>query len=296
MKDITNSHSRHVGSGQQAYLYLLFELIGNDSQVICLEEPELHIHPMLGKNLNRFLRAQSTQVILLTHSPVFLDLATIPNNMVFSKTEHQTSVTGAKNKKDLKQILEILGSEPSDALYPNKVLMVGGYTEEVVVPVLLRTLGGDPSSTSFRVVFFDGDRDKRIIKGWANAFKGTLTDIFLLLDNEAQDLAEIAAKEGIPEGNILLLDGSIEDIYPTALTEKHLKGTFGVDWKKPDNSDVAKIDANKPRVDEIRRILREEGITRSDGWKVGLGGLVAREMTEAHLDWNLKAILKRIAS
>lgn len=283
-----------LGSGQQAYLYLIFELIGNASQIICIEEPELHVHPHLGRDLYRFFAEQSKQVILLTHSPVFLDLQKKTNNKIFSKTDHQTSVKVAKTNADLKQILEILGTEPSDALYPNKVLLLGGSTEEVVVPTWLRTLGGDPSSINFRVVVFDGDRDKRVIKTWATAMKGTLTEIYILLDDQAEDLIQVAQSQGVPDGNILLLDGSIEDTYPKAITEKHLKASFGVDWKKPDDSPVAKIDVSIPRVDEIRRILREEDITRGDGWKVGLGKLVAEEMTETDLDWNLRAFLNRI--
>ncbi|MGD8457021.1 MAG: AAA family ATPase [Anaerolineales bacterium] len=161
-----------LGSGQQAFLYLLFEVIRYPDHVIAIEDPGLHLHPDLEKALFKFLRNLSNQVFLITHSPVFLDLDVIENNWIFTKEGTEVVVRKAKDRSDLKSLLDILGSEPVDALYPNTVLIVEGSTEEKVIPIWLRKLGGDPNSPRLRVVVLEGDRDWRRAKEWIDLVKG----------------------------------------------------------------------------------------------------------------------------
>ncbi len=285
-----------LGSGQQAYLYILFEVIRWPDSVLAIEDPELFLHPKLARELFRFLRSFGSQIFIITHSPIFLDLVAIENNWLLTRGAEGTEIKRAKRREDLEELLEILGSEATDTLYPNKVLIIGGATEEKVIPNWLRLLDGDPNSPQLRIIPIDGDYDWRVVKGWIDATRGTPTEIYLFLDGGAKTLSDKAEKEGVREENIHILpkEQSIEDCYPTKLVEKHLEAEFGIDWKTADGTKIAKIDDSKSKVEEIRRIILEKFRIKKDYWKTRLGDLVSSTMAKGEIPRDVRIFLTRV--
>jgi predicted ATP-dependent endonuclease of OLD family len=61
-------------SGYREVLYLLSQRSQNEDNILVLDEPALHLHPNKIRHLGRLLSSSSRQIILITHSPYFVDV------------------------------------------------------------------------------------------------------------------------------------------------------------------------------------------------------------------------------
>lgn len=62
-------------SGYSELLYLLLQKTQEEDDILVLDEPALHLHPNRIRYLNRLLTISSRQMILITHSPYFVDIS-----------------------------------------------------------------------------------------------------------------------------------------------------------------------------------------------------------------------------
>lgn len=100
-----------------------------DKSIMCLEEPEIHLHPLLQKKLINYLRDNtSSQYFIATHSSSFVDT---PNTNVFHVTNdgQQTRIHSVVTAEDRGQILDDLGYQASDILQTNSVIWVEGPSD-----------------------------------------------------------------------------------------------------------------------------------------------------------------------
>lgn len=282
-----------VGGGLQEYVSLTYQIYDQDA-IFGLEEPEAHFHTKYSKAMFGFLTSVSAgkQVFLATHSEHFLDINEPSNNWIFERRGTTTRARQATKAEELLEALDMLGAEPADRFYPNRLLLVAGYTEGRVVPIWLKTLKIPTGITGVDVSPFEGERDWRKAAARIEAHRGTQTALFLMVDHShGEDLKRRAVELGLPEDHCLVLDGTIEDCYPVPILEERLKHLYGAKIGQ------FRIDPDKPRVDEIKRILKENlGILkRNTTWKVGLGEEVAKRMSADHIPEPVKVFLRRVA-
>ena len=73
--------TENVGAGVLELLTLLTNLVTLRCHIFVIEEPELHLHPHMKRNLAAFIRHSSikNQVFVITHDPIFIDPDSIFN-------------------------------------------------------------------------------------------------------------------------------------------------------------------------------------------------------------------------
>jgi len=108
---------------------------GIDKDIILLvEEPESHLHPNAVHQLSAAiddLRSADHQVILTTHSPVFVNRASIGTNIIVSNSN-------ASAAKSLRELRDVLGVRASDNLqHAALVLVVEGSDDKLSTEALL---------------------------------------------------------------------------------------------------------------------------------------------------------------
>jgi predicted ATPase len=104
-----------MSDGELAFLALMSLILAPEEltpPLLCIEEPENHLHPRLLEILANILSQRQTelgprafQVIITTHSPLLVDKLSIDDLIVFGKEEGATKATRVSSKKRLKQLL-----------------------------------------------------------------------------------------------------------------------------------------------------------------------------------------------
>jgi putative ATP-dependent endonuclease of the OLD family len=138
--DGTPTDLEHKGDGVQSLAALALmrhasEIGGKGkSFVIAIEEPESHLHPSAIHVLRKVITelAQKYQVVITTHSPLFVDRLNTRSNILVNKNR-------AIPAKSVEQIRSILGVRASDNLRQAElVLVVEGEEDKVAVRALMR--------------------------------------------------------------------------------------------------------------------------------------------------------------
>ena len=127
-----------LSSGQKSIFFLLFTIYGFNIEngFLLIDEPELHLHAAMQTKYFSLLKEiqvkANLQIIIATHSAIFIDETTINNTYRFSKVSQCSKVTNTeivnRNQRDLIKILTYTNS--SRIFFSNKVLLVEGDSDE----------------------------------------------------------------------------------------------------------------------------------------------------------------------
>jgi hypothetical protein len=149
-----------LGYNNLINIYMLIKLNevrkGKDFRILCLEEPEAHLHPAMQYKLFKFLKnldekdTLNQQIFVSTHSSNISAVAGIDNMYMFDyyRTEErpdccQQSLEAhfrdkAKAKKHLTKFLDVTRS---DMLFADKVILVEGIAEKLLLPLFMEKCG-----------------------------------------------------------------------------------------------------------------------------------------------------------
>lgn len=128
-----------LGTGIHEVIILAAAATLLEDNVICMEEPELHLNPILQKKLVRFLqKSTNNQYFISTHSAALMDTPNAETYQV-SLINNESIVERVTSDKHRSAICEDLGYHPSDLLQSNCVIWVEGPSDRVYLNYWLKS-------------------------------------------------------------------------------------------------------------------------------------------------------------
>lgn len=155
-----------LGYNNLINIYMLIRLnelkVGKDFRILCLEEPEAHLHPAMQYKLFKYLKKLDAdkelnqQIFVTTHSSNISAVAgidnmfmmaynrsVIPQDCINQSLEIQFKDQGEKTEKSeaKKHLTKFLDASRSDMLFADKVILVEGIAERLLLPYFMEKCG-----------------------------------------------------------------------------------------------------------------------------------------------------------
>jgi predicted ATPase len=147
------------GTGVHELVIICTALAIYENRVVCIEEPEIHLHPGLLRRFMRFLDRTSNRYFIATHSNVLLD-ADVPMSVYHvwhDDDENASRIRKADTSERGRAVLRDLGFKASDLLQTNGIIWVEGPSDRMYINRWLELSGSKfVEGIDYSIMFYGG--------------------------------------------------------------------------------------------------------------------------------------------
>ena len=189
-----------LGTGIHEVIILAAAATIKENQVICMEEPELHLHPLLQKKLISYLKDETNnQYFITTHSAHFLDTLTPDVVSIFHVNyENGCSIVNRVETDNHKTtVLSDLGYKPSDLLQTNCVIWVEGPSDRIYLNYWIQCFSKDlKEKIHYTIMFYGGGLLSHL----------SVSDAEDENDSDSEDLNDFISLREINRNTVIMCD------------------------------------------------------------------------------------------
>ncbi|QRN82671.1 AAA family ATPase [Chloroflexota bacterium] len=146
-----------LGTGIHEVIILAAACTILQKQIVCIEEPELHLHPLLQKDfINYITDFTNNQYFISTHSAHLLNA---PGISIFHITlkNGETKVSNAYKISEKFSICKDLGYQPSDLFQTNSIIWVEGPSDRIYLNYWISSFDPDLiEGLHYSIMFYGG--------------------------------------------------------------------------------------------------------------------------------------------
>ena len=147
-----------LGTGVHEVIILAAAATTLSNSILCIEEPELHLNPILQRKLLKYLSEKtSNQYFITTHSPAIMDTQGAEIYHV-TQSDGESKITRATSDRMKSDACEDLGYHPSDLLQTNCVIWVEGPSDRIYIKYWLKHAASDFTEGIHYAIMFYGGR------------------------------------------------------------------------------------------------------------------------------------------
>lgn len=157
---ITQRGLKQLGSGIHEIIYFAIVATLCEDAIICIDEPEIHMHPRLQRKFLKYLLENSSnQYFIATHSSSFINTENNEVSVfgVSMNKENCTECHFIANEQELFYLTDLIGVKASDIIQCNCVIWVEGPSDRIYVNYWIHGMAPKlQEGVDYSIMFYGG--------------------------------------------------------------------------------------------------------------------------------------------